>query len=81
MDSELPEKHADFSDALRKARLSQAQFRRLVASLTGHHISAGTVSRWSTGSKHAPVTALALLRLVGRLPSVAIADLVELPQD
>lgn len=52
-----------FAEALQRAGLRQADFRRLVHSLTGHWYDRGTVSRWSRGARPADPCALAAVEL------------------
>jgi hypothetical protein len=58
---------ADFRVRLRRAGLTQAEFRTLVQRLCGRELSPTTTSRWVREQRTPPPCAVALLVLIERL--------------
>lgn len=68
------ETSTNFRDALKKAGLSQIQFRDLVLRLSGSAVTLTTISRWATGKSPPYPCALALLVIIRQLPPEMVAS-------
>lgn len=63
-----------FRDALKKAGLSQVEFRDLVLRLSGKAVTLKTISQWATGKTPPYPCALALLVIIRQLPPEMVAS-------
>lgn len=63
-----------FREALKKAGMSQIEFRDLVLRLSGSAVTLTTISRWATGKSPPYPCALALLAVIRQLPPETVAS-------